>query len=61
MAPWAAGLDMEVSLALSVSLTFPIDHLLCLLVVLLDVTRMILVILSVAVVKEGAPVTHHYT
>lgn len=59
MASQAAGLDVEVSLALSVSLTLPIDHLFYLLMVLLNVTKVVLVI--VAVVKQGAPVTCHPT
>lgn len=54
---------MEVSLALSVSLSLPVDHLFHLLMVLLNVTKVILVILTVivAVVKQGAPVTRHPT
>lgn len=64
LAPQAAGLDVEVSLALSVSLTLPVDHLFYLLVVLLNVTEVILVIwtvcLIVAVVSQGAPVTRHH-
>lgn len=58
---------MEESLALTVSvsvgLTLPVDHLLYLMMVLLNVTEVILVILTVivAVVKQGAPVTCHPT
>lgn len=42
---------MQVSLTLSVSLTFPIDHLFDLLVVLLNVTEVVLVIVVEAVVQ----------
>lgn len=52
---------MEVSLALSVGLTLPIDHLFYLLMVLLNVTKVILVIVIVAVVEQGAPVARHPT
>ncbi len=52
---------MEVSLALSVSLTLPVDHLFYLLMVLLNVTKVILVIVTVIVVNQGAPVTCHPT
>lgn len=53
---------MKVSLALSVSLTLPIDHLSYLLMVLWNVTEVILVILTVIVaVEQGAPVTRHPT
>lgn len=63
MAPQGAGLDVEVSLALSVSLTLPVDHLFYLLVVLLNVTKVILVILTVTVVAvhPGASVTRHHS
>lgn len=63
MAPQAAGLDVKLSLALSESLTLPVDHLSYLLMVLLNVTKVILVILTVivAVVEQGAPVTRHPT
>ncbi len=54
---------MEVTLALSESLTLPVDHLSYLLMVLLNVTKVILVILTVivAVVQQGASVTRHPT
>lgn len=47
-------------LTLSVSLTFSIDHLLYLLMVLLNVIQVVLVVLGVTVVvvvQQGAPVT----
>lgn len=58
LAPQAAGLDVEASLALSVGLTLPVDHLLYLLVVLLNVTEVVLVVGTVIVVAvgQGAPV-----
>lgn len=55
---------MEVSLALSVSLslTLSVDHFFNLLMILLNVTEVILVILTVIVaVVEGTPVTRHPT
>lgn len=50
---------MEVSLALCVSFTLPVDHLLYLLMVLLNVIQVDLVVLtvSVAVVQQGAAIT----
>lgn len=61
LGPEAAGLDVEVSLALSVGLTPPVNHFFYLTVVLLNVTKVILVILTVivAVVNHGAPVIRH--
>lgn len=63
LAARAAWLDVQVSLALSVSLTLPVDHLFYLLVVLLDVVQVTLVIRTVveAVVSQGASVTRHPT
>lgn len=57
LAPWAAWLDVQVSLALSVSLTLPVDRLSYFLVVLLNVVQVILVV--VAIVSRGASVTCH--
>lgn len=59
LVPWAAGLDVEVSLALSVSLTLPIDHLFYLPMVLPNVTQVILMIVAVA--DHGVSVTRHPT
>lgn len=55
------GLEVEVSLALSVGLTPPVDHFFDLAMVLLNVTKVIPVILTVivAVVDQGGPVTRH--
>lgn len=63
LAPRAAWLDVQVCLALSVSLTLPVDHLFYLLVVLLNVVQVILVIRTVvvAIVSQGASVTCHPT
>lgn len=59
LAPRAAGLDVELRLAVGVSLTFPVHHFLHLAEVLLDVAQVVLVIVVVAVVKHGVPFTAH--
>lgn len=63
MAPRAAWLDVQVSLAVGVSLALPVDHLFYLLVVLLNVVQVILVIRTVvvAIVSQGASVARHPT
>lgn len=61
LTPQAAGLDVEASL--SVGLTLAVDHLLYLLVVLLNVTEVVLVVGTVIVVAvgQGAPVARQPT
>lgn len=49
LVPRAAGLDVELRLAVGVSLTFPVHHILRLSVVLLDVAQVVLVVVIVAV------------
>lgn len=53
----AAGLDVELRLAVGVSLAFSIHHLFQLSVVLLNVAQGVLVIVVVG--KEGVPFTRH--
>lgn len=59
LVPQAAGLDVELRLAVGVSLTFSIHHFFHLSMVLLNVAQVVLVIVIVAVVKEGVPFARH--
>lgn len=59
LVPQAAGLDVELRLALGVGLTLPVRRLCHLSVVLLNVAQVVLVIVIVAVVKEGVPFARH--
>lgn len=59
LVPQAAGLDVELRLAVGVSLTFPVHHFFHLSVVLLNVAQVVLVIVVVAVVKHGVPFRAH--
>lgn len=59
LAPQAAGLEVELRLAVAVSLAFSIHHFFHLSMVLLNVAQVVLVIVIVAVVEEGVPLTRH--
>lgn len=59
LVPQAAGLDVELCLAVGVSLTFSIHHFFHLSMVLLNVAQVVLVIVIVAVVKHAVPFTPH--